>query len=47
MEKQQMNRRLKSRHIELMALGGTIGTGLFWGLGRPFGKPVQRFYWPT
>ena len=28
-KKQQMNRRLKSRHIELMALGGTIGTGLF------------------
>ena len=34
MEKQQMNRRLKSRHIELMALGGTIGTGLFLGSGK-------------
>lgn len=33
-EKQQMQRRLKSRHIELMALGGTIGTGLFLGAGK-------------
>ncbi|MGM9907305.1 amino acid permease [Limosilactobacillus sp.] len=33
-KKQQMNRRLKSRHIELMALGGTIGTGLFLGSGK-------------
>lgn len=33
-EGQQMKRRLKSRHIELMALGGTIGTGLFLGAGK-------------
>ncbi|WP_272946552.1 hypothetical protein [Fructilactobacillus fructivorans] len=26
----QMSRGLKSRHVQLMALGGTIGTGLFW-----------------
>lgn len=29
-----MNRSLKSRHIQLMALGGTIGTGLFLGSGK-------------
>lgn len=33
-EKQHMQRSLKSRHIQLMALGGTIGTGLFLGSGR-------------
>lgn len=30
----QMKRSLKSRHIQLMALGGTIGTGLFLGSGK-------------
>ncbi|WP_433945558.1 amino acid permease [Paenibacillus sp. SN-8-1] len=29
--KQQLNRGLKPRHIELIALGGTIGVGLFMG----------------
>lgn len=33
-EKQQFTRKLKSRHIQLMALGGTIGTGLFLGSGK-------------
>lgn len=33
-EKEQFTRRLKSRHIQLMALGGTIGTGLFLGSGK-------------
>ncbi len=28
-----LNRGLKSRHIQFIALGGTIGTGLFLGLG--------------
>lgn len=27
-------RKLKSRHIQFIALGGTIGTGLFLGIGR-------------
>ncbi|WP_322904160.1 amino acid permease [Paenibacillus sp. SGZ-1009] len=31
MEQKQLNRGLKSRHIELIALGGTIGVGLFMG----------------
>lgn len=33
-EEQQFTRKLKSRHIQLMALGGTIGTGLFLGSGK-------------
>ena len=27
---------LKSRHVQFIALGGTIGTGLFLGIGRAF-----------
>ena len=30
--------RLKSRHIQFLALGGTIGTGLFLGIGRAFAQ---------
>lgn len=30
----EKQRRLKSRHIQLLALGGTIGTGLFLGAGK-------------
>ncbi|KAM3418571.1 hypothetical protein BST61_g4547 [Cercospora zeina] len=31
-------RGLKSRHIQFIALGGTIGTGLFLGIGRAFAQ---------
>lgn len=31
-----VTRGLKSRHIQFIALGGTIGTGLFLGIGRAF-----------
>lgn len=31
-----VSRGLKSRHIQFIALGGTIGTGLFLGIGRAF-----------
>ena len=34
--KLMMSTRLKSRHIQFIALGGTIGTGLFLGIGRAF-----------
>lgn len=36
-------RGLKSRHIQFIALGGTIGTGLFLGIGRAFstGGPLS------
>ncbi|MCY9806731.1 amino acid permease [Lentilactobacillus senioris] len=30
---QQLSRELKNRHVQLIALGGTIGTGLFLGAG--------------
>ena len=32
-EGQQLSRGLKNRHVQLIALGGTIGTGLFLGAG--------------
>ena len=31
---QQLSRGLKNRHVQLIALGGTIGTGLFLGAGQ-------------
>lgn len=31
MESKQLTRGLKPRHVELIALGGTIGVGLFMG----------------
>ncbi len=34
MEKQELKRELKNRHVQLMAIGGTIGTGLFLGAGK-------------
>ncbi|AVK64780.1 amino acid permease [Lactobacillus sp. CBA3606] len=33
-EKTQLSRGLKSRHVQLIAIGGTIGTGLFLGAGQ-------------
>lgn len=38
-----VSRGLKSRHIQFIALGGTIGTGLFLGVGRAFstGGPLS------
>ena len=31
MENQQLARKLKRRHVQMIALGGAIGTGLFLG----------------
>lgn len=41
----QLERRLKSRHIQFIALGGTIGTGLFLGIGGALAKsgPLSLF----
>ena len=33
-EAEQLSRGLKSRHVQLIAIGGTIGTGLFLGAGQ-------------
>ena len=30
----QLERGLKNRHVQLLAIGGAIGTGLFLGSGR-------------
>ncbi len=33
-ENQDLARGLKNRHVQLLAIGGAIGTGLFLGSGR-------------
>lgn len=42
-EDQNLSRGLKSRHVQLIAIGGTIGTGLFLGAGaiHPSGRSIN------
>lgn len=34
MQQETLTRGLKNRHVQLMAIGGAIGTGLFLGAGK-------------
>ena len=36
MQEQKLERGLKNRHVQLIAIGGAIGTGLFLGAGNRF-----------
>ena len=41
MEENKLARKLSSRHVQMIALGGAIGTGLFWVQEMQFIKPVR------
>ena len=41
----ELQRNLTNRHIQLIAIGGAIGTGLLWVPERPSQRLVPRFFW--
>ena len=41
----QLERGLKNRHVQLLAIGGAIGTGLFLGSGRAIHSFCLSHYW--
>lgn len=42
-----LRKSLKNRHIQLIALGGAIGTGLFYGSSESIQLPARPFCSPT
>lgn len=42
-----LERNLKPRHVEMIALGGTIGVGLFMGQPARYKQPVRPYYCVT
>ena len=42
-----LRKSLKNRHIQLIALGGAIGTGLFYGSSEAIALAAPRFCLPT
>ncbi len=42
---EQLKRGLKNRHIQLIALGGAIGTGLFLGSASVISRRGQELSW--
>ena len=43
---EKLQRTLKNRHIQLIAIGGAIGTGLFMGSGKTISR-APRSCWST
>jgi D-serine/D-alanine/glycine transporter len=42
-----LHRSLSNRHLQLIAIGGAIGTGLFMGSGKTISLAGPRFSWCT
>lgn len=45
-EEQELQRGLKNRHVQLISIGGAIGTGLFLGSGKSIQLLALRYCSP-